>query len=122
MPAVFHSIYQLFMRLSKALLLGAVLITPILAAPYLYQRYQAHQNFNLSSSAPPSQYELEAVAKTKKKKSLHKSTYAPERDIEKDIPESNGKNVFLPETNTLGQDILGINTADVREDTSAYSF
>ncbi|HIP95131.1 MAG TPA: hypothetical protein EYH20_07310, partial [Leucothrix sp.] len=110
------------MRLSKALLLGAVLITPILAAPYLYQRYQAHQNFNLSSSAPPSQYELEAVAKTKKKKSLHKSTYAPERNIEKDIPESNGKNVFLPETNTLGQDILGINTADVREDTSSVQF
>ena len=122
MPTVFHFLYQLFMQLSKVLILGVILIPSILAAPYLYKRYQAHQNFNLVTSAPPSEYELEAVAKTKKKKPFHKSTYAPERDIEKDIPESNGKNVFLPETNTLGQDILGINTADVREDTSSVQF
>jgi len=112
------------MTLFKGLIV-VVFAIPVLAAPYLYQRYQDHQNFNLSSSAPPTMDELEAVAKTKKKKSTHKTTYAPERDIEKDISgadEANGKNVFLPETNTLGQDILGINTADVREDTSSVQF
>jgi len=109
------------MTLFKGLLV-VVLAIPVLAAPYLYKRYQEHQNFNLSSAAPPSEYELEAVAKTKKKKPSHKNIYAPERDIEKDIPKSMGKNVFLPETNTLGEDILGINTADVREDTSSVQF
>jgi len=109
------------MTLFKGLLV-VVLAIPVLAAPYLYKRYQEHQNFNLSSGAPPSEYELEAVAKTKKKKPSHKNIYAPERDIEKDIPKSMGKNVFLPEINTLGEDILGINTADVREDTSSVQF
>jgi len=110
------------MQLIKSLLISIAIATPILAAPYLYERYQAHQNFNLKSSAPPSEYELEAVAKTKKKQASHKSTYSPERDIEKDIPQSRDSKSFLPETNTLGQDILGINTADVREDTSSVQF
>ncbi len=110
------------MRLIKALLIGVTIVTPLLAAPYFYGRYQAHQNFNLKSDAPPSEYELEAVAKTKKKKASHKNTYSPERNIEKGLPESKGTNAFIPETNTLGEDILGINTADVREDTSSVQF
>ncbi len=122
MLRVFQINNNLFMRLFKALLIGVVVVTPIIAAPYLYKRYQEHQNFNLPAGSPPSRYELEAVAKTKKKKKPHKNSYSPERDITKDIPEANGKNVFLPETNTLGQDILGINTADVREDTSSVPF
>lgn len=101
------------MRLFKGLLIVTALVAPVLlAAPYLYERYQAHQNFNMPSATPPTEHELESVAKTKNKNNSRKKTYAPERDIEKDIPQADSS----------GKDILGINTADVREDTSSVQF
>ena len=110
------------MTLFKGLLLVTVLVTPLLAAPYLYERYQAHQNFNMPAATPPTAYELEAVAKSKKKSPSHKPSYAPEGDINNVEPSDTAQNTFTPATNTLGQDILGINTADVREDTSSVQF
>jgi len=110
------------MTLFKGLLLVTVLVTPLLAAPYLYERYQAHQNFNMPAATPPTAYELEAVAKSKKKTSSHKPSYAPEGNINNAESSNMEQNTFTPATNTLGQDVLGINTADVREDTSSVQF
>jgi len=96
------------MRKYKGLLLFILVVAIILLLlePYLYKRYQQYQNFNTPAATPPSESELESSAKTKQKDALDKKKHTP----------------FKPESKIQEEIILGINTADVREDTSSVQF
>ena len=90
------------MRLSKGLLFTIALVIAISAlAPYLYKRYQAYQNFHVPAAKPPANESSSPIFKKGKKV----------------------KTVKKPPKFTPGKEpILGINTADVREDTSSVQF
>ncbi len=94
------------MRLNKSWLLLIIVIVVVLggifSSPYLIKRYQQYNNFHTPAAIPPSAEELIASKKKKQKSgdSKHKQT--------------GSKTNFSP--------ILGINTADVREDTSSIQF
>ncbi len=83
------------MRRILTIILFALLLISVAIGPYLYKRYQQHKAFNIPAATPPSSTEL---GKT----------------IRKKLPKKAAK---------VGKDpILGINTADVREDTSSVPF
>ncbi len=83
------------MRRLLTILLFALVVISVAVGPYLYKRYQQHKAFNIPPATPPSTLEL---GKT----------------IRKKLPKKVAK---------IGQQaILGINTADVREDTSSVPF
>ena len=84
------------MKKYKGLILILLIVGIAVAFPYLYKRYQAHQNFNVPAGTPPTQEQLKQVAKTKQK--------------------------ATPKKASKSQAILGLNTADVREDTSSVQF
>ena len=90
------------MKLFKGLLVLAVLVLTLIAGAYLNQRYQQYKNFHTPAAKPPS---AEQLASTKASKSKQKSS-----DIEQ------------PRVSKLDKSYLGINTADVREDTSSVQF
>ena len=83
------------MRRFLGIIIFALLVLSVAVGPYLYKRYQQHQAFNIPAANPPSTIEL---AKTVREK----------------LPEKAAKIGIDP--------ILGINTADVREDTSSVQF
>jgi hypothetical protein len=84
------------MRKYKGLIVILLIIALGIAFPYVYKRYQAHQNFNVPAGTPPTQKQLKEIAKTKQK--------------------------AAPKKNSKSKAILGLNTADVREDTSSVQF
>ena len=87
------------MRLIKGLLLVALLIFGLALGAYLNQRYQNYKNFHTPAANPPSANEL-AVANSEK----------------------HNKTKFEPKSKLSNTVFLGINTADVREDTSSVQF
>ena len=84
------------MRKYKGLIVILLIIGFAIATPYIYKRYQQYQNFNVPAGTPPSKDELKKVASTKKKTE--------------------------PKKDSKSKAILGLNTADVREDTSSVQF
>ena len=90
------------MKLFKGLLVLAVLLLTLAAGAYLNHRYQRYKNFHTPAAKPPS---ADQLATTKASKSKQKSS---------DIDE--------PRASKLEKSYLGINTADVREDTSSVQF
>ena len=84
------------MKKYKGLIIIVLIVGLAIAFPYAYKRYQAHQNFNVPAGTPPTSSQLKEIAKTKKK--------AP------------------PKKGSKSKAILGLNTADVREDTSSVQF
>ena len=80
-------------------------VAGVAAAPYFFKRYQQYKNFHTPAATPPTASEL-ANIKKQKKEPLKKGSKAT--DFE------GGKIGIEP--------ILGINTADVREDTSSVQF
>ncbi len=84
------------MKKYKGLIIILLIVGLAIAFPYVYKRYQAHQNFNVPAGTPPTATQLKEIAKTKKK--------APHKKGSKSTA------------------ILGLNTADVREDTSSVQF
>jgi hypothetical protein len=83
------------MRRLLTIFLFALVLISVAVGPYLYKRYQQHKAFNIPPATPPSTLEL---GKT----------------IRKKLPKKTAKVGVEP--------ILGINTADVREDTSSVQF
>jgi len=94
------------MRLLKFLIFVVSVITVAIALNLGYKYYTEYKNFNMSAATPPSAKELEDVKKTKIKTSkvLNKKTKEIKR-VQK-----------------INNNVLGINTADVREDTSSVQF
>ncbi len=84
------------MRKYKGLIVILLIITLGIAFPYVYKRYQAHQNFNVPAGTPPTPTQLKEIAKTKQK--------------------------ATPKKASKSEAVLGLNTADVREDTSSVQF
>ncbi|HIP81170.1 MAG TPA: hypothetical protein EYH16_02010 [Leucothrix mucor] len=89
------------MKINKGLLvLFGLLILLVSVSPYLYQRYQQYQNFHTPPATPPSASDLASARSTKSPRS---NTLKPRESKTKGI-------------------VLGINTADIREDTSSIQF
>ena len=84
------------MRKYKGLFVILLIIGIAIAFPYLYKRYQQYQNFHVPAGTPPSPSVLKDIAKTKQK--------------------------ITPKKDSKSEAILGLNTADVREDTSSVQF
>jgi len=93
------------MRTIKGTIILAVFIGVVAAAPYFFKRYQQYKNFHTPAATPPTASEL---ASTTKEKNQNTNTHSRAADLETD------KLDVAP--------ILGINTADVREDTSSVQF
>ncbi len=87
------------MKIIKILILLVILFLIAVGGNYLYKRYQNYQNFHTPAAQPPSTEEL-SEAKLKKRKKAPQKSASTEND-----------KIFL-----------GINTADVREDTSSIQF
>jgi hypothetical protein len=49
------------MRKYKGLIVILLIITLGIAFPYVYKRYQAHQNFNVPAGTPPTQKQLKEI-------------------------------------------------------------
>jgi len=91
------------MKLNKGLLvLFGLLIALISVSPYLYKRYQQYQNFHTPPAKPPNASDLTSARATKSPKS--------------------GDSTVKPRISKTKGIVLGINTADVREDTSSIQF
>lgn len=96
------------MRIIKGSIILAVfigIVAGVAAAPYFFKRYQQYKNFHTPAATPPTANEL---ALTDKVKNQTTNTQSKAVDFE------TGKLDVAP--------ILGINTADVREDTSSVQF
>lgn len=89
------------MKPLKILALVAVLAITLLAGGYLSHRYQLYKNWYTPPAKPPSASELASI------KSIKKPTSTTQKNIESPAKDK----IFL-----------GINTADVREDTSSIQF
>ena len=87
------------MKIIKILILLVILFLLAVGGNYLYKRYQNYQNFHTPAAQPPSSTELSEVKLKKSKKTPQKSASTENDKI-----------------------FLGINTADVREDTSSVQF
>ena len=93
------------MKIFKSLILLVLLVATFFAGGYIHHRYELYQKWHTPAATPPSKSDLASVkatkTKTKKPKTYSTSSIsaAPENKI-----------------------FLGINTADVREDTSSIQF
>ena len=90
------------MKFIKILVLIALFVATLFAGGYLSHRYQLYKSWYTPAAKPPSANELasiKAIKKQKTKNSTNNTNSAPENKI-----------------------FLGINTADVREDTSSIQF
>ncbi len=91
------------MRLIKFLLLAVLFIGIGIAGKFVYDYYLERQNFNMPAAKPPTAKQLKKVKKLKQKKPASQSLVKKKKR----------------KTNNA---VLGINTADVREDTSSVQF
>lgn len=87
------------MKIIKVLTLAALFIATLFAGAYINQRYQMYKNWYVPAAQPPSASHLEASQSNK-------------RPVKSTIPEVTAEEEIF----------LGINTADVREDTSSIQF
>jgi hypothetical protein len=90
------------MRIFKGLLILILLLLALATGAYLNQRYQQYKSFHTPPATPPSADEL-ATAELAKKSNTASAKFEPESKIHDEV-------------------VLGINTADVREDTSSVQF
>jgi len=86
-------------KIIKGLFLLAIVLLTLAVGAYLNQRYQNYKNFNMPAAKPPSAEQLKSVLNAKRTANN------------------------LDKKNKKQQDVfLGINTADIREDTSSVQF
>jgi hypothetical protein len=96
-----------FVKISFFLIFSFVLA---IALNFGYSYYKEYKNFNMPAAKPPSAEQLRSVAQSKSGSSL-KTTNLPSNTKSKELKRVSKSNA-----------VLGINTADVREDTSSVQF
>ncbi len=87
------------MKLIKILAIVALFVATLFAGGYVNHRYQLYKNWHTPAAKPLSANELASIKSSKKPNNSIASKATPENEI-----------------------FLGINTADVREDTSSIQF
>lgn len=87
------------MKFIKILALVALFVATFFVGGYIHHRYQLYKNWYTPAAKPPSASELTSIKSIKKTNTIATKTVQPENEI-----------------------FLGINTADVREDTSSIQF
>ncbi|MEH6455468.1 MAG: hypothetical protein V7749_04060, partial [Cocleimonas sp.] len=87
------------MKIIKILALVALLVATFFIGGYIHHRYQLYKNWYTPAANPPSANELASIKSDKKPNKNTESKATPENEV-----------------------FLGINTADVREDTSSIQF